>query len=164
MKKSYLVLRKAVDKIGVKKLAAELKCSHSLIYKWCQDKSVAPGGVTASGAANPLDRLRKVYDLSQDLDIVQHMCQAADGYFVENETFSRKQCDSTVLKNIQAFIKDFSETLDVISESYNNEKRITLSEAKRIRKEWEDLKRTGEGFVRACELGRFDKRKKGDAS
>ena len=34
---SHEVLREAADKVGVKKLAAELKLSPALVYKWCEE-------------------------------------------------------------------------------------------------------------------------------
>ncbi len=111
-----------------------------------------------SGAANPLDRLQKIYEITQDPEIIKWMCQMADGYFVQNPSKNKKLVDASILKNIQAFIKEFSETLDVISASYNKGKRITEQEAKKIRKEWEDLKSIGEGFVMDCESGQFNKR------
>ena len=55
--KSYDVIRKAIDEPGVKAVAARLRVSAALVYKWCepQPDSEDPD---QSGARNPLDRVR----------------------------------------------------------------------------------------------------------
>ena len=55
---SYEVLREAAEGVGVKALAAELRLSPALVYKWCQESSRED--VDASGARNPLDRLADI--------------------------------------------------------------------------------------------------------
>lgn len=157
MQKSHKILKKAIDKAGVKKVACEMNLSTALIYKWCQDSGEEDQYPLPSGAANPLDRLYRLFELTGDEQIIQWVCQRADGYFVENPKGDKTKIDARVLRNIQAFIKEFSEALDAISKSYNDGKKITQKEARVIRKEWEDLKRIGEKFVRACEEGRFNK-------
>lgn len=158
MKKSYKILKQAIDKVGVKTVTAKLKISSTLVYKWCQEKEEKDGPI-ASGAANPLDRIKAVYDMTQDIELINWICQAADGYYVKNPSKEKITSDTKVMKSIHGFIKEFSETLEAISHSYSD-KSITMDEAKKIRKEWEDLKRIGEGFVQACELGKFDKTSK----
>ena len=157
MRKSFEVLKQAVSKVGVKKVAAELHISPALVYKWCQE-SQNPDAWTSSGASNPLDRLKTIYDLTGDPSLIQWICQMGGGYFVRNPQ-EPVNVDSRVMNNIHHLIKEFSETLDAISRSYGDDKRISCEEAQSIRKEWEDLKRIGEGFVLACESGHFDRRK-----
>lgn len=157
MKKSYKVLKKAIDNVGTKAVAAKLKVSNTLVYKWCQEKEEKDGPI-ASGAANPLDRIRMIYEATDDIELINWICQIADGYYVKNPSKDKVTSDARVMKNIHKFIREFSETLDAISDSYAD-KSITTDEAKKIRKEWEDLKRIGEGFVKACEMGKFDKSK-----
>lgn len=157
MRKSFEVLKQVISKVGVKKVAAELNVSQSLVYKWCQD-SQDPEAWLPSGASNPLDRIQRIYELTEDPDLIQWMCQLGKGYFVKNPN-EPVNIDSRVMNNIHLLIKEFSETLDAISRSYGEDKRISCDEAQSIRKEWEDLKRIGESFVLACESGRFDKRK-----
>jgi hypothetical protein len=82
----------------------------------------------------------------------------ADGTFVPNPSKDKLPHDTKVLENIQSIIKEFSEALAAISSSYINGKRITLKESEKIRSEWEDLKQVGESFVKACEMGYFDKK------
>lgn len=159
MQRSHTVLKKAINKVGVKALAAKLGVSQTLVYKWCQPSvhEESPDLYDVSGAQNPLDRLRKVYEYTKDPEIINWICKLADGYYVKNPTLNKKSHETVVVKNTQKLIKEFSETLAAISTSYSVDKKITAKEAKVIRKEWEDLKRIGEGFVKACEMGKFDK-------
>lgn len=156
MQSSYQVLKEVIQKVGVKKVAAELNLSQSLIYKWCQAPD-NPDHWLSSGAVNPLDRVRRLYGLTEDLRLINWVCQMANGYFVSNADTQESRIEVRVISNIHRMIKEFSETLDVISRSYNDDKRISLKEAGEIRKEWEDLKCIGEAFVQACESGKFDK-------
>lgn len=158
MQKSYQVLKKGIDKVGVKAVAARLNVSQSLVYKWCQD-SDDTNRILPSGAANPLDRLLMIHEITGDNEIVNWMCAQAGGFFAPNpQDDELPSIGAKVLKNVHSMIREFSEALDAISQSYDEGKRITKKEAERIRKEWEDLKCIGEGFVRACEDGKFDKK------
>lgn len=156
MRESYEILRQAIDLVGVKKVATRLGISRSLVYKWCQKPDDPDEVELNSGAANPLDRMAAIYEETQDPRVIQWCCQLADGFLVENPSKMSAHEELKVLENIQRFIKEFSETLTVISSSYENDERITPVEAERIRKEWEDLKSVGEAFVLACESGLFD--------
>ncbi len=155
MEKSYEVLKSVIDKVGAKVVASKLGLSQSMIYKWCQESEDAPDKILPSGAANPLDRIQIIYELTKDPELINWICQMAQGYYVKNPSEAKINVDTKVLKNIHRFIKEFSETLDAISQSYAD-KKITQEEAKGIRKEWEELKRIGEGFVTACEQGKFN--------
>ncbi len=156
MNESYEVLRSAIERVGAKKVAANLGLSMSLIYKWCQ-KPPDDEDFMASGAANPLDRLRLIYELTGDEAVIDWMCGCAGGYLVKDLPH-KDAGEAQMFFQIQCLIKEFSEALDAISKSYENGHRITIEESKRIRKEWNDLKRIGESFVRACESGEYDKK------
>ncbi|MCK5214976.1 MAG: hypothetical protein KAR05_06450 [Candidatus Omnitrophica bacterium] len=156
MDKSYKVLKKAIDKVGAKRIAARMHLSPALVYKWCQPNADKYSDEITSGANNPLDRIQKIYEITGDPEVINWLCELADGYFVQDAQAEGLSCDARVLKNMQTMIKEFSETLGAISKSYVD-RRITLKEAEVIRKEWNDLKRIGEAFVRACESGKFDK-------
>lgn len=157
MKKSHQVLKNVINKIGVKRMARELHLSTALIYKWCQERPQFDVDELASGAINPLDRIRKVYELTQEEELVSWICQMADGYFVRNPRTEKGRHDHLVVKSMQKLIREFSETLSAISESYADDKQISCAEAGKIREEWEGLKSVGEAFVRACEKGLFDR-------
>lgn len=158
MTESYEILKKSLEAVGVKQAAAHLRLSPSLVYKWCQ-KPADKESWRQGGAVNPLDRIQQLYELTKDLETIHWICQAADGYFVKNPVLPKANPRHEVLKNIQMIIKEFSEALDAISKSYNNDKKIDAKEADKIRSAWEDLKRVGETFVRDCEKGNFNAQK-----
>lgn len=153
MDNSYDILKEAVNHVGSKMVASELSISPSLVYKWCEKQG--DESTTASGTANPLDRIKKIYEITQSKELINWICHQAGGFFAVNPAVSSKTIDEDIVQNIQQFIKKFSDALDVISKSYANGNAIDEQEAKSIRKAWEDLKRTGEGFVTACEDKRF---------
>ena len=153
---SHEVLRDAADKVGVKKLAAELKLSPALVYKWCEEAEL--DDPDASGTRNPLDRLREIVRVTGDIGPVSWLCQQADGFFVHNPETGSKNIDSDLLQSTQHLVLAFSELLNEVSQSVANDGAIEPREAKRIRQEWEQLKTTAETFVVACERGVYHQR------
>lgn len=160
MKKSNEILKNAFEKIGFKAISTELKLSTVLLYKWSQDFSITNKG-TFRGAINPLERIAQLYGKTKDVEIINWICQKANGYFVQNDLIDEEVLDAKLFMNTQRMIKEFSETLEKVTKYYNDGK-ISHKEAEGIRKEWEDLKRVGESFVFACELGKFNRRQKGE--
>ncbi|HYG74562.1 MAG TPA: phage regulatory CII family protein [Planctomycetota bacterium] len=152
---SHEVLKTSISEIGVKAVAAELGVSESLVYKWCQECPASELD-EKSGARNPLDRILELYRLTRDRRLIIWLCERAGGYFVEN---SRKvpleEVDRDVFRHTQTMVKSFSELLNEVSTAIDNGGVVDLTEAKRIRKEWEDLKREAEHFVSGCERGAF---------
>jgi hypothetical protein len=59
-----------------------------------------------------------------------------------------------MFRKTQMMIKEFSDTLNAISQAYSDE-NILPRETHKIRNEWEDLKRAGETLVCECEMGAF---------
>lgn len=152
---SYEVLRQAADRIGVKALAAELRLSPALVYKWCQPCD--PEDPDCSGARNPLDRLSEILRLTGDMEVVNWLCQQADGFFVPNPSAERKRVDTGLLMGTQQLVKEFSDMLEEVSRSVSDDGQISPSEAERIRRSWETLKRVAEHFVVGSEDGVFRK-------
>jgi hypothetical protein len=147
---SHEVLKKTVSHLGVKSVASDLGLSTSLIYKWCQPTD----SEDASGADNPLDRLARVHELTGDTGPIQWLCEKADGYFVPNAPL--KQVDAIPLLHMtRRIVREFSELLDVLTESIENDGMIDLQEAEKIRVEWEELKSSAESFVASCEKGTY---------
>ncbi len=145
---SYEVMKKSVSDLGVKSVASDLGLSTSLIYKWCQPSD----SEDASGADNPLDRLARVYELTGDRGPIEWLCRLADGYFVENVT--TEDVDAIPLLHMtRRIVREFSDLLDVLTESIENDGMIDSDESIKIRKEWEELKSSAESFVSACEKG-----------
>ena len=160
--KSYEVIRKAVDEPGVKAVAAALKVSPALVYKWCEPPADSDDP-DQSGAKNPLDRVREMYALTKDIRLIRWLCNQADGFFVSNPVPEiRKSRDEAIFTETRGMVREFSELLDTVTESVENNPGIDVNEADQIRQRWEDLKACVERFVRGCEAGFYvgDVRKK----
>ena len=140
---SHEILRVAIDKAGAKAVAARLNLSPAMVYKWCAE----PEG---SGTLNPLDRLATLIEVTKDPGIVEWLCERSDGTFVANPEGKIPSDPLAVLGQTQKLVGEFSDLLGVIAQSMADGK-VDAAEARRIRGEWEALKRHAEGFVRACE-------------
>lgn len=157
--KSYEVIRQAVDEPGVKAVAAALKVSPALVYKWCEPSGDAEDA-EQSGAKNPLDRAREMYLLTKDIRLVRWICNEAGGFFVANPVPElRKSLDESIFTETRSMVRDFSELLDAITESMEHNPGISPSEADVIRQKWEDQKACVERFVIACEKGHYGEKK-----
>lgn len=148
MKESNEVLKDVLDKTSAKEIAAALNVSISLIYKWSQPDDGAHGG-----AANPLDRVAQLFDVTRDQQLIQWLCHRADGFFVHNPMTARKR-NIEVMPATQEIVQQFADLLGAISQAAAD-RAISEPEAEKIRHVWDELKRHTEGFVRCCELGDF---------
>jgi hypothetical protein len=147
---SYEVLKKSFSERGVKSVASDMGLSTSLIYKWCQPSESAD----ASGADNPMDRLARIHEITKDTGPIEWLCQQADGYFVPN--VATEDIDAIPLLHMtRRIVREFSDVLDVLTESIENDGVIDLQEAGNIRAEWETLKSSAESFVASCEKGLY---------
>ena len=151
--KSWEVLREAADRIGVKALAARLNLSTALVYKWCQE--AARDDPSGSGARNPLDRLREIYEATQDPGVVNWLCNVADGFFVKNPQVVPGEAEELLLNTTQRVVEDFGDLLVAVSRSIEDDGQISREEADHIRRAWEALKTKAECFVVACERGLY---------
>jgi hypothetical protein len=149
------ILKSAADKIGVKALAAALKLSPALVYKWCQPHDETDPD--ASGALNPLDRLAEIIAATGDVDVINWLCNQAGGFFVPDAEVDHRNMRTDLLIGAQQLVKEFSDMLEEVSRSIANDGAISDDEANRIRRHWETLKRVAEGFVTASESGLFRK-------
>jgi hypothetical protein len=159
--KSYEVIRKAVDEPGVKAVAARLKVSAALVYKWCEPQPEADDP-DQSGARNPLDRVRELYRMTNDIDLVQWICHEAGGFFVTNPDPARLRAtlDESIFTETRGMVRDFSELLDAVTSAHEDDPGIDAAEAETIRTKWEDLKTCIESFVVGCEKGIYKPRGK----
>jgi hypothetical protein len=155
MRRSDEVLKQAADKIGVKALAADLKLSPALVYKWCQEHD--PADPDSSGARNPLDRVAEVYRATGDNDVINWLCHAAGGFFSPNPEVDAAKFNADLLMATQQLVKEFSDMLEEVSRSIADDGMIEPKEAGRIRRHWETLKRVSESFVVAGEAGLYTK-------
>jgi hypothetical protein len=159
--KSYEVIRQATEEPGVKAVAGALKVSAALVYKWCEPPENAEDP-DASGAKNPLDRVREMYEITKDIGLIRFLCNNAGGFFIANPTLPHpaKTLDENIFAETRGMVRDFSELLDTITESLEKTPGIQPDEAVNIRQRWEDLKACVEQFVRGCELGFYKMEKK----
>jgi hypothetical protein len=149
---SHEVLKQTMSKVGVKAIASEMNLSTSLLYKWCQPKD----GPDAPGADNPMDRLLKICELTEDDRPVRWLCARTGGYYTPNPVASTRY-SLPLINATRSILKEFTELLDAVSESIENDGQISEQEAVRIRSEWEDMKSLAESFVHACETGAYSK-------
>lgn len=161
--KSYEVIRNAVEEQGVKAIAAGLKVSSALVYKWCEP-ATDDSDINQSGTRNPLDRVRELYALTGDMRLIRWLCNEANGFFVANPDAPApvKEADQTLYRQSRSLVRDFSALLDSVTESVEDDHSVDPEEADQIRQKWEDLKANVEQFVIRCEQGHFhlDKHKK----
>ena len=158
--KSFDVIRQAVDEPGVKAVAAALRVSPALVYKWCEPPAEADDP-DQSGAKNPLDRVREMYLLTKDIRLIRWLCNEAGGFFVANPVPEiRRSAEESIFAETRSMVRDFSELLDAVTESVEDDTNIDPEEADIIRQKWEDLKACVERFVLACEKGHYRLKKK----
>ncbi|MGD2110599.1 MAG: helix-turn-helix domain-containing protein [Phycisphaerae bacterium] len=152
--RSYEVLKRAADGIGVKALAAELRLSPALVYKWCQGWD--PEDPDASGARNPLDRVADIVKHTGDKDVVNWLCHEAGGFLALNHPVEPPpDVSGELLGNTQRLVREFSQLLLAVTKSIEDDGEIDPTEADRIRDAWEAFKTTVETFTVACERGLF---------
>src|SRR5215207_10757233 len=109
--KSYEVIRHAVDEPGVKAVAAALKVSPALVYKWCEQPADSEDP-DQSGAKNPLDRVREMYMLTKDIRLIRWLCNEAGGFFIANPDMEiRKSYDEAIFTETRGMVREFSELL-----------------------------------------------------
>ncbi len=153
--KSYEVIRQAVEEPGVKAVAGALGVSPALVYKWCEPPAEKEDP-DQSGAKNPLDRVREMYSLTKDIRLVRWLCNEAGGFYVSNPDLElRKSVDQQIYTETRSLVREFSELLDAVTESVEDDSSIDADEADTIRQRWEDLKACVERFVISCEKGHY---------
>ncbi|MCK6439673.1 MAG: hypothetical protein L6Q71_05665 [Planctomycetes bacterium] len=159
LRPTHEALKDCIEKAGVKKVAGALGISSSLVYKWCQPPDDEKG--ESSGAANPLDRMLTIYELSGDSEIIQYLCRRAGGFFTENPHAKTKAELRFVTETIEILNK-FADLMHYAERSLRGDGVIDHGEAVNLRQDWDRLKSRLEHFITACEQGQFDIRKEKD--
>jgi transcriptional regulator with XRE-family HTH domain len=155
--KSHRLLKQIFKKKSVQRIADRMNLSPSTLYKWAEAKDTG----SASGIPNPLDRALNLYRATGDPLIIRWLCEQAGGFFVENaEADKIENIPMPLAPATSKVVKQFADLLSTVAGAASDSK-INLAEARRIRKEWENLKRVAEGYVKYCEDGNF-KRLKSD--
>ena len=160
--KSHEVIREAVEEPGVKAVAATLKVSAALVYKWCEPPADA-SDPDQSGARNPLDRVRDLYAVTHDIRLVRWLCNEAGGFYVANPAApagAERQRDQAFYAQTRGLVRDFSNLLDTVTASVEDDESVDAGEADQIRQRWEELKANLEHFVVLCEGGHFHVKRK----
>lgn len=152
---SHEVLRQAVDKVGAKRVAADVRVSASLVYKWCQPAAADASAGDRSGARNPLDRILALLESTRDDELVQWLSARAGGFFVRDPQVDGCRVDAEYIANTQRIIEDFSKLLREVSDAIADDGKVDPAESRRIRTQWQRLKQYGEAFTCACERGLF---------
>ncbi len=152
--KSHEIIRNSVEEPGVKAVAAALKLSAALVYKWCEP-APSDDDPDQSGAKNPLDRVREMYMITKDIRLIRWLCNEAGGFYVSNPDPMHEQgLDRNMFSESRKMVRNFSDLLDHITDSYESA-GIDAAEADEIRQKWEDLKSHVERFVIGCERGHY---------
>jgi hypothetical protein len=145
---SHELLKEVLKKTSAKQISADMGLSLSLIYKWAEP----PTDETGSGANNPLDRIEQLLRITGDERIAQWVCEQAGGFFIKNP--KAKVHPFLLIPSTNSIVQEFADMLGVIAVAAADN-AITATEAKAIRRRWEDLKSVTEGFVCSCEEGNF---------
>ena len=153
--RSFEILREAIEPTGVKAVAAKLRLSPAMVYKWCQESP--QDDPDASGARNPLDRLAEVIKATGSTDVVNWLCHEAGGFYVTNPLPHTRSLSAELLNNTQKLVNEFGNLLLTVTRSVEDDGQIEPNEADRIRQAWEKLKGTAESFAVACECGAYAK-------
>jgi hypothetical protein len=153
--KSHEIIRQAMEEPGVKAVAAALKVSPALVYKWCEPPAEKEDP-EQSGAKNPLDRVREMYQLTKDIRLVRWLCNEAGGFFVVNpEQPETETLNEAFFAGTRDMVREFSELLSTVTASFVDDEQIDRGEADEIRIKWENLKACVERFVVGCEKGHY---------
>ena len=146
---SHELLREVFKTTSAKQISADLNLSLSMIYKWSEPPESAAG----SGLVNPLDRMEQLIKSTNDARLPQWIAERAGGFFIHNPK-AHWPNPYQVVPATNQIVQEFADMLGVIATA-SGDSHITKTEAKDIRRRWEDLKRVTECFVRGCEDGNF---------
>jgi hypothetical protein len=147
--RSHELLHQVFETTSPKQVSADLGLSLSMIYKWAEPAD----DVSASGAANPLDRIEALMKSTNDPRLVHWIAQKAGGFFIKNPKTHHAHPDF-LIPATNEIVQEFADLLSVIAGAAADN-HITPDEAKKIRRRWEELKTVTECFVHCCEEGNF---------
>jgi|SRR5690606_30299973 len=145
---SHELLRDLLRKTSAKQIAADMRLSLSLIYKWAEP----PAGDSGSGSVNPLDRINQLLQITRDKRIAKWVAARAGGFFIENPASTK--ATAALIPATNEIVQEFADMLGVIATAATDQ-QVTEEEARKIRARWEELKSVTEGFVHAAEAGNF---------
>ena len=138
---SHEILRAAFKRVGCKNVAAEMNLSLSLIHQWSR------GNGGKSAAANPLDRVAQLLEVTADRRLADWICAQQNGFFVENPPV--KSAPAELPSAGLAALKDLSQIQTALLEML--ERPGPPARVEKLRGLWEVSKSNMERMVRALE-------------
>ena len=148
--KSSDVIRDVLKRTNVKQVAHGMGLKPPTVYRWVQ-----PADGDGGGAPNPLDRIDRLLDCTNnDEAILQWICCHAGGFFVKNVEVKSMTSEKLIQKASKT-MRVFSELLATTNRVIEDGK-VTKEESEQLRKEWERVKTIMESFVDCCEQGEFN--------
>jgi hypothetical protein len=142
--KSVAVLRAVLPKAVVKQVAADLGLHENTLYKWCE-----PDGGKAAGVLNPLERLAQLLQSTQDVRLVEYVCELAGGHFVRNRAVASASGEDLLPATV-AVLGEMGHLSAAVSEAVKD-CRVTKAEAAELRSGWNQLQAEMELFMAGCE-------------
>ena len=151
MMASHEVIKQAVDEPGVKAVAAVLRVSPALVYKWCEPPA-NERDPDQSGAANPLDRVGHLYVVTRDIRLIRWICHKASGSFVGNYGQIRRLSLAEVTRVASG---GHGKLMDLLTSAWADDGGIDPDTAVEIRMAREDYKSEMESFIIGCNTSHY---------
>lgn len=145
---SHELIREILKSHSAKAIAAELGLSVPRVYQWAE-----PPPPAGSGTANPLDRVEKMIEATHDDRLADWVCQKSGGFFVKNAR-SSKHVEAHLVPATGPLIKEYAQMLSLVS-AVIMDGQVTKEEAEELRQKWQRIQGVTEGYIQACEEGRF---------
>jgi hypothetical protein len=108
---------------------------------------------TGHGRHQPAQPCGPLIQCTEDPRIVHWICQRAGGFFIKNPK-THLSHPEFLIPATNEIVQEFADLLSVIAVAAADN-QINATEAKTIRKRWEELKTVTENFVACCEEGNF---------
>jgi len=138
------VLKKAIDKVGVKAVVNQLDVSQPYVYKWLQGKD-------GSGTRNPLDRIKTIVDITGDTTPIDWLCKSFGGTFVKDDPTGGEFELSQYFQYHADISNKLSNLNSAILGAIIGDQRVDQEEYEDIQSKWYETKQVVESFVQACE-------------
>jgi hypothetical protein len=143
---SHDVVKQILKEIPAKQIASDLRVSLSLVYKWAEPPLIG------SGASNPLDRTEMLTRISGGVAPLEWLCARLNGTFVPGAPPEIPELH--VYQSRPELMRELGRLLAELAE-IATEGDIPKTKVKSLRKQWEQVKKVTEMFVKAAERGRL---------
>ena len=143
---SHELLRLVFKAKGCKAIAADLKYSRSLVEKWARARRDG-----RSEELNPLDRVVTLYLITGDVRLIHWLCQQAGGFFVANPPVKPLRSAKDLLPVESMVMAELATLLATLAKVLGQ--RVSRTEARSLRAQWEQCKSDMERLMVSCERG-----------